>query len=127
MEMTALVAVLVALQYLVFIVLVGRARGRYGISAPAMTGHPVFERLVRVQQNTQEQLVIFFPALALFAYYISPLWAAVLGLLFFMGRALYARAYVLEPDKRGPGFGLGALALIALLLGALWGAARALL
>jgi glutathione S-transferase len=127
MEMTALVAVLVALQYLVFIVLVGRARGRYGISAPAMTGHPVFERLVRVQQNTQEQLAIFFPALALFAYYISPLWAAVLGLLFFTGRTLYARAYVLEPSKRGPGFGLGALALIALLLGALWGAARAVL
>jgi glutathione S-transferase len=127
MEITALVAVLVALQYLVFIVLVGRARGRYGISAPAMTGHPVFERMVRVQQNTLEQLVIFFPALALFAHFINPLWAAALGLLFFVGRALYARTYVLEPSKRGPGFGLGALALIVLLLGALWGAARAAL
>jgi glutathione S-transferase len=123
----AVVALMVAIEYFVFIILVGAARGRYGVLAPSMTGHPVFERLVRVQNNTLEQLIIFYPSLWLFALYVNPRWAALLGLLFFVGRALYARAYVVDPAKRGPGFGLGSLALIILMVGALLGALRAAL
>ena len=127
MAWVAVVALLVAFEYFVFIILVGRARGRYAVMAPAMTGHPVFERWVRIQNNTLEQLIIFYPALWLFAHFVSPSWAVIWGLLFLLGRALYARAYVLDPAKRGPGFGLGAFALIALLAGALFGALRAAL
>jgi glutathione S-transferase len=41
---------------------------------------------------------------------------------FIVGRALYARGYVQDPAKRGPGFGLTLLANTVLLLGATLGA-----
>ena len=79
-----------------------------------------------MQQNTVEQLVIFVPALLLFARYVSEPVAAGLGLVFILGRALYARAYVLDPAKRGPGFGLTLFGNAVLLLGGLIGAIMAL-
>jgi hypothetical protein len=39
-----------------------------GVSTPQMIGNPDFERVVRVQQNTLEQMVFFLPALWLFCY-----------------------------------------------------------
>jgi uncharacterized membrane protein YecN with MAPEG domain len=122
MTVVAIVAVLALLEYSVFVVMAGQARGRYGVAAPATTGHPKFERHFRVQQNTVEQLVIFLPALFLFAHYASEPWAAVLGLVFIVGRALYARGYVTDPAKRGPGFLLTVLSNSCLLLGGLVGA-----
>jgi uncharacterized membrane protein YecN with MAPEG domain len=77
---------------------------------------------VRVQYNTIEQLVIFLPALFAFGHFVSPLWAAALGAVFILGRALYARGYVQDPAKRGPGFGLTLLANSVLLVGATVGA-----
>ena len=44
--------------------LVGRARGQYGVKAPATTGNELFERHYRVQMNTLEQLVAAKPASA---------------------------------------------------------------
>jgi glutathione S-transferase len=41
---------------------------------------------------------------------------------FIVGRALYARGYVLDPAKRGPGFLLTILANVVLLIGSLVGA-----
>ena len=58
---------------------VGRARGKYGVRAPATTGHPAFERAFRVQMNTVESAVIFLPMLWLFAAFVSGVWAAALG------------------------------------------------
>ncbi len=121
----ALVAVVIALaliEYLVFGILVGRARVRCGVLAPATTGHPVFERYFRVQQNTLEQLVVFVPSMWLFGMYVSPLWAAGLGLLFVVGRVLYLTGYVEDPKKRGAGFGVSFLPTAILALGALVGA-----
>jgi len=74
-----IVTLLAALQLVLFGVLVGRARGQFGIAGPATTGHPVFERYYRVQMNTVELLVVFFPALWLAAKYWSPQYAAMLG------------------------------------------------
>jgi hypothetical protein len=122
MELVAFVAGLALIEYLVILLECGRARGRLGVPAPATTGHPEFERYLRVQYNTIEQLVIFLPALFGFAHYVSPAGAAALGLVFIAGRALYARGYVRDPAKRGPGFGLTLLANAALLLGATGGA-----
>jgi uncharacterized membrane protein YecN with MAPEG domain len=122
MTLVAIVAVLALVEYGVFVILAGQALGRYGIAAPATTGHPVFERYFRVQQNTVEQLVIFLPALFLFARFASETWAAVLGLVFIVGRALYARGYVTDPAKRGPGFLLTIAANGCLTLGAIVGA-----
>ena len=121
----ALVAVVIALaliEYLVFGILVGRARVRCDVPAPATTGHPVFERYFRVQQNTLEQLIVFVPSMWLFGLYVSPLWAAGLGILFVLGRVVYLTGYVADPKKRGAGFGLSFLPTAILALGSLAGA-----
>lgn len=122
MQLASIVAALALVEYAVFVMLAGQARGRHEVPAPATVGHPVFERYFRVQMNTVEQLVIFLPALFLFAHFVSDPAAAALGLVFIVGRALYARGYVTDPAKRGPGFGLTLLANGLLLLGALGGA-----
>ena len=124
MEPVAIVIVIALLEYVVFGALVGRARGRYGVKAPATSGHEVFERYFRVHYNTLELLVAFVPAMWLFGTYVSPTWAALLGLVFVAGRALYLLSYVKDPAKREIGFGLSVLPIGVLLIGALWGAAR---
>jgi uncharacterized membrane protein YecN with MAPEG domain len=121
MHFVALVGMLALLQYLVFGMLVGRARGKYGVKAPAVTGHEVFERYFRVQQNTLELLVVFLPALWLFALYVSATWAAILGAVYLVGRVLYLRGYVADPSKREIGFGMSFLPILVLVIGALIG------
>ncbi len=122
MDFTAVVAALALLEYLAIGILTGQARGKYGVKAPAVSGHPIFERWFRVQQNTLEQLVVFLPALFLFASYVSPTWAGWLGLVFIVGRALYARSYVADPDSRTLGFALSFVPNVVLVIGALLGA-----
>lgn len=126
MEYVALVTLLLLLQYLTFSILVGAARGKSGIKAPAVTGDADFERAYRVQMNTLEQLVLTLPALWLSGLYFSPMVAALLGLAFFLGRVLYRAGYVKDPQKRGVGFGIGFLASIGLVVTALWGVIGAL-
>ncbi len=127
MEFVAIVAVLALVQYILFGSLVGKARGKFGVNGPAVTGHPVFERYFRVQMNTLELLVALLPGLWLFAHYVSPAWAAILGTVYLVGRFEYLRSYVADPAKRSLGFGLSMLPILALLLGALIGAVSALL
>jgi glutathione S-transferase len=127
MEFVAIVAVLALLQYVWFAVLVGQARGKFGVNGPAVTGHPVFERYFRVQMNTLELLIALLPGLWLFAHYVSPTWAAVLGAVYLVGRFVYLQSYVADPTKRGAGFGLSMFPILGLLLGALVGAGLALL
>jgi uncharacterized membrane protein YecN with MAPEG domain len=117
-----IVALLAMLENMIISMLCGQARGRYDVQAPATTGHPVFERWYRVQMNTLEQLVVFLPALFLFARFVSPTWAAGLGLVFIVGRAIYARSYVADPASRSLGFGLTFIPNVLLVLGALLGA-----
>lgn len=121
----ALVAVVIALaliEFIVFGLLVARARVQCNVKPPATTGHPVFERYFRVQQNTLEQLIVFVPSVWLFGMYVSPLWAAGLGVVFVIGRALYLTGYVADPKKRGAGFGMSFLPNVILAVGALVGA-----
>ncbi|MEM8660969.1 MAG: MAPEG family protein [Pseudomonadota bacterium] len=121
MEYLALVTLLLVAQYFVFIMLVGAARGKSGIKAPAVTGDENFERAYRVQMNTMEQLLIVLPALWVSGMYFSEFVAALLGLVFFIGRVLYRAAYVKDPQKRGVGFGIGFLAELGLIGTGLWG------
>jgi glutathione S-transferase len=51
---TALVTLLAILFYFYTGVRVPRARSKFGLTAPAMTGPPEFERIFRVQLNTLE-------------------------------------------------------------------------
>jgi glutathione S-transferase len=116
---TAIVTCLAIAFYFFTTILVAKARVKFGIKAPATTGHPDFERVFRVQMNTLEWLPIFLPSLWLFAIYISDQWAAVLGLIWILGRILYTTGYSQAAEKRSMGFGLQALAGIVLWLGAL--------
>ncbi len=102
--------------------LVGRARARYGIHAPATTGHEIFERYFRVHANTMEQLVVFLPAAFAFAHFVSDVGAAILGLAFVAGRGEYLRRYVADPTSRGPAVLLSVLPTWVLVIGALLGA-----
>ncbi|MHB8477546.1 MAG: MAPEG family protein [Steroidobacteraceae bacterium] len=121
-----IVTALAVLQFFVFGFKVGGARGRYGVKAPAITGNEIFERHFRVQQNTLELLIAFVPGLYLFSRYWSPLIAAVLGVIYLVGREVYAASYVKEPGKRSAGFGLSFLPTAILVLGGLAGAVRLL-
>jgi len=127
MEPVAVVISLALFQYVVFGLLVGWARGKYGVKAPAVTGHEIFERYFRVHQNTLELLVAFVPAIWLFGMYVDPAWAALLGLVYLVARVLYLRGYVADPAKREVGFALSVLPIFVLLAGALWGAGRRLM
>jgi glutathione S-transferase len=124
---TAAVTLLALLLYFVLMTVVGQARGKYGIKAPAITGHENFERAHRVQMNTVEQMVFFLPALWLYAVLLSDKGAALGGLIWVVGRALYAVSYLNDPAKRGPGMVISMLAQVGLFLGAVYGLIRAAL
>jgi glutathione S-transferase len=105
----------------------GHARGKYGIKAPAISGHPGFERAWRVQMNTLENTVIFLPTLWLATQYSFPLWTGVLGLVWVFGRVWYAVAYVKDPAKRGPGFMVSSAAWGVMLVMGVIGLVRVIL
>ncbi|MGB3866921.1 MAG: MAPEG family protein [Xanthobacteraceae bacterium] len=115
----ALVTLLSLMAYAWMGAMVARARQRVGIFAPAMTGDPVLERTIRAHLNTLEWLPIFLPSLWLFAIYWSPRVAAVLGLVWIVGRIVYFLGYRTAAGKRRPGFFIQAMATFALLAGAL--------
>ncbi len=104
MEAIAIVTVLALAQFIYFSVQVGSMRGKHGVKAPAITGHPEFERMFRIQQNTMEQLVAFIPALWMFGWLVNPLWGAGLGVVFIVGRFIYRSAYLKDPASRSNGF-----------------------
>jgi uncharacterized MAPEG superfamily protein len=126
MAPVAIIVVLALLQYIYFSLQVGKARGTYEVSAPAVSGHPIFERHYRVQMNTLEQLIVFIPAVFLFGYYGNAMVAAALGAVYLVGRFLFASSYVADPAKRSLGFMLSFLPTVVLLVGGLLQAVRVL-
>ncbi|MFT5888964.1 MAG: glutathione S-transferase [Zhongshania sp.] len=127
MALVAVVISLILLEYFVFIMMVGSVRVKSGVKAPAMTGDPKLERMLRVQLNTLEQIVIVIPAMWIFALYVNAAAAAGLGLVFVLGRALYCKGYLEAAEKRSLGFGVGGLATIVLVLGSIFGSVVAAL
>jgi glutathione S-transferase len=121
MHWTALVTVLAVAFYFYTGYGVAAARRKCGVPAPAISGNPDFERVFRVQANTLEWMPIFLPLLWLFAYYVSDIGAAVLGLVWIGGRFLYMVSYSEAANKRGPGFGIQATVCGVLLVGAVIG------
>ena len=115
MALIELVTVLALLQFLYFAILVGRARERLGVKAPAVTGNEVFERYLRVQMNTLELLILFLPALWLAVGHVTAWRLALLGGVYLIGRFVYLRAYIAQPSKRSLGFSLSALPILVLL------------
>ena len=115
---SAIITILVLLLYFYMGGLVGQMRGRHNIVAPAVVGHPEFERAFRVHVNTMEQLVVFLPLLWLATvFYSGIVWLpALFGLIFLIGRILYMQRYMKEPQSRGPGILIGMIAMLGLLV-----------
>jgi len=118
---------LALVEFLGFGLAVAGARGRYKVAAPAVTGNEMFERYLRVQMNTLEQLIVFIPSILLFGQYMSPYIAAGLGVIFLIGRLVYFFTYVKDPKSRELGFILTIGPNTILLGGAIVGAVRAAL
>jgi len=125
MELVLITILVALLEYAVMGALVGRARVKYGVKAPATTGHPDFERVNRVHINTLENLIMFVPAVWIFGTYVSETWAAALGALFVVGRALYAVGYTKAAEKRSVGAGITGIVNLVLIVGGLIGVGRA--
>jgi len=100
MPLVHIVIGLALIEFFWFALAVARARARYEVPAPATTGNEMFERYMRVQMNTLEQLVMFIPSILIFAHYFSPYIAAGLGAIYLVGRGVYFFSYVKEPRKR---------------------------
>ena len=121
MQFAIIVVIFALIEYIIFTMLAGKARVEAGISAPAVTGDSKFECYFRVQQNTMESLIVFLPAMYLFATYAHALSAAIIGLIFVIGRIVYFKAYTSDPSKRGPGMLMTMLPNMVLVLGGLVG------
>lgn len=116
---TAIVSILALLMYFWMSLQVARTRGKVGIHPPAMTGDPMLERAIRVHTNTLEWLPLFLTGLWLFALYWNEPVAAGMGVVWIVGRLVYAAGYMADPAKRSTGFLIQFLAVAILLFGAL--------
>jgi glutathione S-transferase len=123
----ALITVLALVVYQATALNVARARFRHKVKPPSTSGPEPFQRALRVQQNTLEQMVFFLPAFWLASLLDNPAVAAVLGLIWVGGRIAYAVGYLQAAEQRGPGFGISFLSSAVLLVMALVGAIRPLL
>ena len=99
----------------------GRARVIYKVAAPSMDGPLPFQSAQRVQINTLEQLPLVLAPLWLCGMYLGDTWAAAGGLLWCVGRILYALGYYRDPAKRELGFIVGMIACGALVAGSALG------
>jgi glutathione S-transferase len=124
---TALVTLLAVILYFWIGFRVGQARVKFGVKAPATTGHPDFERTFRIQMNTLEWMPIFLPAIWLAAIYVSDIGAALIGVVWIAGRVLYLRGYAEAAEKRETGFFVQAIAGGLLWLAALIGVVASML
>ena len=120
---TAIVTLLSVLFYFFLATRVAAARGKFNVKLPAISGHPDFERIYRVHTNTLEWMPIFLPLLWLCAIYSSDIIAAVLGLVWIAGRAVYFTGYSEAVERRLPGFFIQSAACVLLLIGAAVGIA----
>ena len=127
--LSAIVTILAIVLYFYMSIRVAQMRGKHKIDVPAITGHPEFERAFRVHYNTLEALVMFLPLLWLATiYFVLIGWLpALLGVVWIVGRIIYMNGYMAAPEKRSTGFGISTIALMALLILALYGIVEAFL
>lgn len=122
MALVNLLMLLAIFQFIYFGFRVGAARGKYGVSAPATTGHEIFERYYRVQMNTLELLIMLIPAVWIASGYWNHLFVAAMIAVYLIGRMIYLSAYVADPKKRDKGYVLSLLPVVVLLAAGFAGA-----
>ena len=121
--LTALITLLTVLLMFAASVIVGKARVKYEIIAPATSGHEMFDRAYRVQMNTLEAAAMMLPSLWIYAIFNGETGAFAMGVIWLVGRTWYAKSYLTNPVRRGPGFGIAFVSLAGLWFGALVGLA----
>ncbi len=114
-----IVSCLALLVYYYTLFRAGMARLKFSVPAPSHDGPPEYVRCVRAHQNTLEHLVLFLPGLWLFSFAVSPMWAAGIGLLWPIGRVMYALGYYADADKRRFGLYLSMPPIYIFVLGSL--------
>jgi len=119
--LTGIVTVITLFIYVWMAIQVGKSRGKHDVPAPQSNGPDEFRRALRVHENTMEGLLLFLPAVWLFALSFGDMWAAIVGIFYPVGRILYARGYYAAADKRSRGFLIGLTATLVLLIGSLIG------
>jgi hypothetical protein len=118
---TAFATLLDMALYFIVSLNVGIGRKKYQVEAPSTDGPPEFQRIFRVQMNTLEQLAFHLPLLWIAAYAMDDVFAAMLGLMWFFGRSLYAVRYYQKANRRTKGFVIAMGANIILFVGAVAG------
>lgn len=119
--LSGIVTVITLFIYMWMAVQVGKSRGKHDVPAPQNSGPDEFLRTLRVHENTVEGLLLFLPALWMFALIFGDLWAALVGLFYPLGRVIYAKGYYEAADKRSRGFMIGLISTAILLIGSLIG------
>lgn len=117
----ALVTLVAMAGFLVTVMLVGAARVKHGVKPPAVVGPEPFERALRVQQNTLEQLMFFLPSFWLAEVFSNEAVATALGFIWLGGRVAFAVGYLQAAEKRAAGFAISFISGIVLLVMALVG------
>ncbi|KAM7234150.1 hypothetical protein CapIbe_014308 [Capra ibex] len=113
----AALSVLSACQQSYFAMQVGKARSKYKVTPPSVSGSPDFERIFRAQQNCVEFYPIFIITLWMAGWYFNQVFATCLGLVYIYSRHQYFWGYAEAAKKRITGFrlSLGVLALLTVL------------
>ena len=115
---TAFVTLIAIAFYFFLATRVAAAHGRLNVRLPATTGNPDFERISRAHVNTLEWMPTFLVPLWLCALYLSDTIAALLGVVWIVGRVLYFTGYSKAVEKRLPGFFVQSTACLLLFIGA---------
>lgn len=118
---TAVVTLLAIALYFFVSTRVAAAHGKFDVQLPAMTGHPDFDRIYRVQMNMLEWMPLFLVPLWLCAIYLDDRIAAALGLVWVAGRFLYFMGYSKAVEKRLMGFLIQGIACLLLFFAAIAG------
>lgn len=119
--LTGLVTIICMFIFLWMGLKTGQSRMKHETPAPAMQGPDELMRVMRVHGNTIEGLMMFLPALWIFAFLWGDLLAGLIGVVYPIGRLLYAKGYYAEAGKRSTGFMIGFLSTAVLLIGSFIG------
>ncbi|XP_042636921.1 microsomal glutathione S-transferase 2 [Orycteropus afer afer] len=112
----AAVSVLSACQQSYFASQVGKARLKYKVTPPAVTGSPDFERIYRAQSNRLQFNPFWIIILYVTMKYYQQVFASFLGLVYMYARHQYFCGYSEAVKKRITGFRLSLVMLVVLTL-----------
>ncbi|XP_020835770.1 microsomal glutathione S-transferase 2 [Phascolarctos cinereus] len=120
----AAVSILSTCQQIFFARQVGKAREKYKITPPAVTGSPAFERVFRAQQNCLEFYPLFLVTFWMAGWFFNQVLAALFGLAYLYARHRYFFGYSESANERLTGFQMSMKVLALLIIQATVGIAN---